>query len=283
MRSIYTSSGAFPTRIFAEILATAKEWGLTEIELSSDIAADPDNIGIARRARNHFSFLLHNYFPAPADPFVLNLGSTDPDALARSRDHCRRALELSAELHAPLFAAHAGFAANLSPSHLGGKFDMRDAAPRETTYSIFVDSVGELVRHGGRLGVPFLVENNVVTVENIVDGENRFLLLAEPGEILLCARDVGGGFGMLIDTGHLNVTAQSLQIDKAEAMRAVSGITKAYHVSDNDGLRDNNRGFDADAWFLPLMKDNLPVTIEVYRASRLELDNYIRILRETRS
>jgi len=53
--------------------------------------------------------ILHNYFPPPAVPFVLNLASTCNEIRLRSVQHCIQGLQLSAEIAAPFFSAHAGF------------------------------------------------------------------------------------------------------------------------------------------------------------------------------
>lgn len=277
-RNVYLSSGAFPSRKLADILSTAADWGVVNVELSSDVAPSADNIAIARRARRAHTFLLHNYFPAPARPFVLNLASADKENLDRSRQHCRKALEISAELEAPLFAAHAGFAAQLAPADLGSKFDPERATPRKEAYATFLDSVGDLVLYGKKLGVRFLVENNVVTKSNLRDGKNRYLLLADPEEIRLCASDIGDDFGMLVDTGHLKVSAQSLGFDPVDAMAAIDHCTVAYHLSDNDGVRDSNGIFSADAWFVPLLDRRRTATVEVYHSSQRDVESMLDLL-----
>src|SRR5690349_9576210 len=79
MTAAYVSSGAFPSRRLGEILDHATGWGLTHVELSSDIAYDAANVATARAAGRHVRLMLHNYFPAPKEPFVLNLAAVDRD------------------------------------------------------------------------------------------------------------------------------------------------------------------------------------------------------------
>jgi sugar phosphate isomerase/epimerase len=278
MSGTYVSSGAFTSRRLDEILDIAAEWGLTHVELSSDVAYDAANVGLAKSAGRRCRLMLHNYFPAPKQPFVLNLAAEDRDILERSRAHCRAALELSAELEAPVFAAHAGFMVQPDPQQLGRPLAPTAVWPREDAYRLFVDSVGALAAFGRRLGVRFLVENNVVSPFNAREGRNPFLLLAEPVEMLRCAADLGEDFGLLMDVGHLKVSAMTLGFDAIEALRAVASLVAAWHLSDNDGTTDNNRGFDASAWFIPYLTDTCPITLEVYKTTEPDIRKMMRLL-----
>jgi sugar phosphate isomerase/epimerase len=281
MSEAYVSSGAFPSRRLGEILGLADAWGLTHVELSSDVAYDADNARLARSADPRFRLILHNYFPAPQQPFVLNLAAADPEILERSRAHCRAALELSAELEAPIFAAHAGFMVQPDPQELGRPLAATAAWPREDAYRNFVDNVGELAAFGRRLGVRFLVENNVVSPFNARDGKNPFLLLVEPAEMLRCAADVGGDFGLLMDVGHLKVSAKTLGFDAAAALHDVAALVAAWHLSDNDGTTDDNRAFDDSAWFLPYLSDTCPITLEVYNTTEPDIRGMMSLLDRT--
>tara|TARA_A100001388_G_scaffold241846_1_gene198348 strand:- start:279 stop:617 length:339 start_codon:yes stop_codon:yes gene_type:complete len=70
-----------------------------------------------------------DYFPAPETPFVLNLAAQDEDEDQRSVAHCRRALDLSAEIGVPFFAAHAGFAMQPRGDQLGPRIARRRKTP----------------------------------------------------------------------------------------------------------------------------------------------------------
>lgn len=170
---------------------------------------------MARRHAGDFNFLVHNYFPAPAEPFVLNLASVEKDSLEKSLAHCRRAIELTAELGAPFYAAHAGFATSVSVEHLGRPFDDTKTVPRDTAYKIFRQSVTELLAHADKYGVAFYVENNAVAPFNAPDGRNNMLLLSDPDELVEFYNDINDpNFGYLVDVGHINVSAKTLGFDR---------------------------------------------------------------------
>jgi sugar phosphate isomerase/epimerase len=273
----YISTGAFPTRNLSEIFNMARDWGISNIELSSDVAHDPENLSLMRLNRNKFEFLLHNYFPAPAEPFVLNLAAADDDMLKRSRAHCIQALEISAEVGAPIYGAHAGFLLQPRPDQLGKAWS-GPTIPRQTAYDIFLDSVNLLIDEAKKLGVTFLIENNVVAPSNVDKQGQSPLLLADPQEIKKFAKDIGEDFGILMDVGHLNVSAASLGFNVLEALHQIDPHIVAYHLSDNNGLADSNEPITNESWFVSCLIDSKITTIEVYNADANIIENCLSVL-----
>ena len=274
---IYASSGAFLSRELALLLDEAAAAGVRHVELSSGVAWGPDNLAVVLRNRGRFRFLVHNYFPPPERPFVLNLASSDPEIRARSIDHCRGAIDLAHELESDLFTVHAGFALEPKVSELGRPIT-GEAVDIEVAYGIFRDTVGELVVYGEGRGVRLGIENNVVAPFNLRHGRNVFLLMATAEEICRLARDISSPrLGFLIDSGHLNVSARTLGFDREAFLEAVGPRVLGWHLSDNDGTADSNRPFGSDAWFLPWVR-KIPgemVVIEAYRLAPHLLDGCI--------
>ena len=271
---VFISTGAFDTPDLEAVLEAARTMGIRHLELSSGVRYRADNLERVRQSRDTFSFLVHNYFPPPETPFVLNLASGDPEILRRSREHCRAALELSAELGAPFFSAHPGFTMQPRPDQLGRPFGDDSGIPHAEALANFTDSVRGLLADAAELNVDFLIENNVVAPFNLLDGRNDRLLMAEPEEMLAFAEAVSHPrFGYLMDVGHLNVSAYALGFERNRAMDALAPLIRAFHLSDNDGTVDSNQVFDSDAWFLPWLKvcPGACVVIEAYRASAAAL------------
>lgn len=251
---VYVSTGAVADAPLSAVLDQLQAWGAECIELGSAVRHAADNVAVAVARAESIPLLVHNYFPAPADPFVLNLAAADEDVLRRSRAHCRACLDLTARIGAPFYAAHAGFAFLPKPEHLGRTFTGGAVAPRAEALERFRDSVIQLLDHARGLGVSFLVENNVCAPFNAPDGVNDKLLLADPTEMLDFARQVGReDFGYLIDAAHLKVSARTLGFDLSDAMERLLPLTRAFHLSDNDGTADTNHAFGMDAWFLPFL------------------------------
>ena len=279
--AIYASSGAFMGRDLPVILEEAATAGVERIELSSGVAWRPDNLDVVRRNRSRFGFLVHNYFPPPEQPFVLNLASADPGIRARSLAHCRGAIDLAHELETDLFTVHAGFAIEPKVSELGRPITGEAAVDLDEAYRIFRDSVGALVTYGQKSGVRLGVENNVVAPFNLRDGLNTFLLMGTAEEIARLAADVASPWlGFLIDTGHLNVSARTLGFDRDRFLETVRPWLVGWHLSDNDGTADSNHPFDGDAWFLPWIArtPGAAVVIEAYRLPKASLDACLAVV-----
>jgi len=272
MREIFVSTGAFKPERLEDIFALARDWGVKNIELSSGVPHEPDVRSLIEKHKDEFRFLVHNYFPAPKKPFVLNLAANDPHIREKSLIHCRRALDLTVDLGAPFYAAHAGFSFNPKVEQLGAVHDGNPDVSKERVYDIFLDNVREVLKYARSLGVRFYVENNVVAPFNAPDGLNDRFLLADPDEMIRFAEDINDpSFGYLVDVGHLNVSAQTLGFERNAAIDVLMPFIRAFHLSDNDGTEDSNKPFDGDAWFLPWLAQYPQSTI-VIEAYRLEPD-----------
>jgi sugar phosphate isomerase/epimerase len=275
---IYASSGAFLSRELAPLLDEAAAAGIDRVELSSGVAWRADNLDVVRRNRARFRFLVHNYFPPPERPFVLNLASADPEIRERSLAHCRGAMDLAGELGSDLFTVHAGFALEPKVGELGRPITAEVTVDIEAAYRIFRDSVGAMVAYGEARGVRLGIENNVVAPFNLRQGRNVFLLMATAEEILRLAADIASPrLGFLIDSGHLNVSARSLGFTREAFLEAVAPLILGWHLSDNDGTADSNHPFGRGAWFLPWVAKHPGdmVVIEAYRLQRPRLEECI--------
>lgn len=279
-RRIYCSTGVFPSRDIDEILRTALDSGIHRLELGSGVMFRRD---LLEKVRAHFGapfrYLIHNYFPPPEEPFVLNLAARDSEMLARSRRHCRVAIDLAAEFGADFYSVHSGFALHARPEQLGRSLLEAPSFPYEEAYAIFVGSVIELNRYAASRGVRFLVENNVVAPFNLVDGGNAYLLMARANELIRLWRDVASpNLGFLIDVGHVNVTARTLGFDRRAFLDTVGPHVAAFHLSDNCGDADDNLPFDERAWFLPVLR-NFPSAVMIIEAYRMSTEQTFECIR----
>lgn len=250
---VYVSSCAFGTRSIRDALRTAEQWGIERIELSSGLAHDPDAADIARQASKNFQIKCHNYFPAPRDPFVLNLASSEPDIHERSTEHVRRLIQLTADVGDNACSVHAGFALDPATNELGRPIHTLASQPLDAARERFTETVARLTEFAGEVDVHFLIENNVLAPFNLgPSGANETLLMVEGQEMSQLARDVNAdNFGLLIDTGHLRVSAHALGFDVEAAIDEVAPYVRAWHANWNDGRADTNEPFGPDC---PLLK-----------------------------
>jgi sugar phosphate isomerase/epimerase len=191
--------------------------------------------------------LIHNYFPPPRKPFVLNLASSNDAIRAASLAHGNQGLALAADAGLPFYSVHAGFGIDPDPSRLGKPFGNADAAvSRVESQKRFVESLRLLLAEADRRRVDLLVENNVVIQAN----RNIALLCDQPEEISTLFKNLPHPrLGLLLDTGHLHVTAKTFGFDPHAAVDTLRPYVRALHHSDNDALRDSNQPLGPAYWF----------------------------------
>lgn len=248
----YLSSLAIP----ADTVPSLEDWcerhGVGHVELTSSFGYYPGIVRDLRQRRGRTHFLLHNYFPPPERPFVINLASDDVSVRRASVEHCRACLDLTVELGSPHYSVHAGFARDLKPSDLGGAAELGPGADLTEPARRFVEQIWVLAEHAGALGVDLLIENNVLPARHRMNGRNTMLLAVEAEETLrLLEQITHPRVGLLVDVAHLRVSAEAAGHDPVRSLRALRPWVRGLHLSENDGLADTNESFGEDAWFMP--------------------------------
>ncbi len=277
---IYMSSIAFMGQSMEEMTKVAQthEWPL---EFSSGIPFHPQALDFFYNYP--LPHLAHNYFPAPKEPFVLNLASNDGAIRQRSVDHCLRGLAISRHVNAPFYCAHAGFCLDPNPAELGKKLDQpTEKIDRQLHWNVFLDSIRIILAKAEEVSVDFYIENNVTAAMNLnLHGQNP-LLCSHFEEIKQLFTDLNHPrFGLLLDTAHLKVSAQTLSFDLKTALSQLSPHIKALHHSDNNGQLDSNQPLTTDYWFKEFMPTfgNLPNVIEVKQIKTTQINQQISLLR----
>jgi sugar phosphate isomerase/epimerase len=247
----YVSSLAFYGKTPEEIVEIAMEFQLA-IEFSSGMPYRTDMEQFFNEAK--LNKILHNYFPAPKEPFVLNLASANEEIRQKSINHCLNGINLSAINDCPFFAAHAGFCIDPSPNDLGNQLKFKNEFDLDNHWKLFFSSLDVLISHANSKKVQFLIENNVLATFNYRDSINP-LLCCESRDIMkvFAQYDRDDYFGLLLDTAHLKVSCQTLNLNLVEELEKVSKYIRAIHHSDNNGVIDNNLPISNDYWQLQLL------------------------------
>jgi sugar phosphate isomerase/epimerase len=255
-----------------EILDKFESAGLDAVELGSSRLDAPDGL-VDRLARRRVAYAVHNYFPPPRTPFVLNLGSADATIAARSAAFVASSLDLAAQIRAPFYGVHGGFAVDAVDVGPAG-LSLPDAPPARTAREAarrYEERIAPLADRARELEVALLVENNVC----IPDNRGKVLhQSAEELEELIAAVP---GVGLLVDTGHLNVTATTFGFDREAFVHTLAPHIGAFHVHDNDGLVDQHRPAAPDSWILPLVRSvGAPLVVEARFPDVAALADHVR-------
>tara|TARA_R110001583_G_scaffold82491_1_gene218775 strand:- start:12562 stop:13863 length:1302 start_codon:yes stop_codon:yes gene_type:complete len=278
--SIGISTLAFNKISREDILAIAKDYAWT-IEFSSSFPYQEDMVEFFSSI--NIKRLAHNYFPAPKEPFVINLGSRKEKIRQHSISHCIQGLKISKKAGAPCFSAHAGFCIDPDPNQLGKQLDVNVDIDKDLNWRLFVESVKTIVAEAERINMSFFIENNVTSKFNLRDDGQEVLFCSRAEESLDLINEVGSeNFGLLLDTAHLKVSSKSLDFDMNEAVKKLMPYIKYIHHSDNDGTKDTNEAIGADYWFLPWMREfNQCIhVLEVKNIGIEEIKNQIKLLKK---
>jgi sugar phosphate isomerase/epimerase len=261
---IYTSTGGFrdqPAWLTSQKLI---ERGISNIELSGG-TFDPNTLSQLKKLSTDANFQIHNYFPSPEVPFVFNLASLNQHTAQRSIDHARVAMQWAVELGNPIYSFHAGFLLDPKVEELGGGITKRPMFNREHAMEVFLERVNMLADEAKQMGVSLLIENNVISANNLkIFTENPFLM-ATSEECVHVMNHTPSNVQLLIDVAHLKVSAHSLGFDKVTFLNECFPWIGAHHLSDNDGKRDSNQIVTRDSWFWPYLKQGLSYySLEIY-------------------
>jgi sugar phosphate isomerase/epimerase len=248
--SVFASTGCVAGG-FWETLGGYRDAGLDDVELGTTTEPLGDDL-VERLGRHGLRYVVHNYFPPPPESFVLNLASPDAEVRGRSLRLVDAALELAAALGSPIYSVHAGFVSD--PIGFDGRsFVFAAAGDAGAAKERFREALEGPLAHARELGVDLLVENNVCTPA--VEGS---LLLQAPEEF-----EELDGFGILLDTGHLNVSAATLGFDRTEFARRLGPRIGAFHLHDNDGSADRHEPVERDSWALDAVRAAPSATVVV--------------------
>jgi hypothetical protein len=142
-------------------IARYRDAGIGNIELGASVFVEPGDMEQVQKSDG--TFLIHNYFPPPDEPFVVNLASADDAIRTRSIDLAKNALALSASLGARLYSVHAGFVTDPTGFDTTSFMFPDPTSPddKALAFARFVLSLEEILPAAEEAGVHLLIENNV--------------------------------------------------------------------------------------------------------------------------
>lgn len=262
---IYISTGCSKHKNIENNLHEIISWGFRNIELTGGFDRD-DFLSFNFNNYSNLNFQCHNYFPPPSKHFVLNLSGRD-DVYTNSLNLIREAIGFSQSYRSARYGIHAGFRVDPKLNELGKKFKKKGLIPLEEAEERMIKSLQLLKKETGN--VKLYVENNVFSASNFqsYDGENPFLL-CQFSDYERIAKKVD--LKVLLDIGHLKVSCNTLGLEFKKELQKFLEVTDYIHISDNDGLSDQNFGVDLQSETFSILKSNRKLfrektyTVEVY-------------------
>lgn len=220
---------------------------------------------IQLKQRHGLQYQVHNYFPPPPVPFVLNLASCNDDLYRMSIEHVHTAASISRALGNTRYGVHAGFLIDIRVDEAGRRVGRRQINDRALALQRFSEAFGGLV--AAYPDMEFYIENNVASAANQESiGENAFLFTNYESYLELQRHCPGSR--ILLDLAHLKVSCHTDGLEFGDQASRLLPLTDYLHVSDNEGLADTNHGLtEVGTDVLDVLRDqvgNQDITFEVY-------------------
>lgn len=278
MNKIFLSTAAFSHRPGVETALEYHKHGIENSELSGGTFLK-NQVDLIKEIKNiHFN--LHNYFPPPENPFVINLATKNEKILNATEKHIFNAIDLAEHLKLKDYSFHAGFLVDPKPDDLGKTTKSKNFIDREEGLKIFVKRIEKISNYANKKKINLLIENNVMKKSSYDFLKRNVALMAQPDEIQTIMSKTPTNINLLLDVAHLKVSSNVLNFDLNSALDKINPWVRAYHFSDNNGYDDSNDLIKEDSWFMnKIKKDAIFYTVEVYNKDINKLKKQIDIIK----
>lgn len=266
---LYISTGCVPGKTIGERVELLAQEGFYNLELTGGTIYYHEYIDelLQLKKKYQLNYLVHNYFPPPEHPFVLNLGSLQGDVIDQSLSLCKKAIKDAAVLGSSNYSVHAGFYFDPQIRELGAILDNRILNDAATAKATFIENVQHLKEMANQYDIDLYIENNVVNQGSFLSFNKEvpaMLLNHEDYQELQEEID----FNLLLDVAHLKVSTNSLELDYPTELSVLIQHSEYVHLSDNNSLKDENKSITQDSELFKLLSNenlsNKIIVLEVY-------------------
>lgn len=262
---IYISTSCIKSKYIFESIKILGENNFNNIELSGGtFFYDKIEEDLLRlKAERKLNYLIHNYFPPPEEPFVLNLASLDSNIYNRTLSFYENSIRFSEKLGISFYGIHAGFFMNPSIKQIGKNFSFKKLFDVNKSIEQFCNGYNNLSTISKKVSI--YIENNVFSYENYnVFKENPFMLLCYNDYIKLKDKI---NFKFLLDIGHLKISSNILGLNFEKELELLLPESDYLHISDNDSLNDINDPIKRSSSMYEILRrlnlKNKTITLEI--------------------
>ena len=280
--SVYVSTGGFYNLSADKTTEQFVKENIKFIELSGGLYSKDLIINLSKYLEAGVKFQIHNYFPPPKNPFILNLASDDKNIREQSLNHVMNSLKCCEILKSNFYSFHAGFLCDFSISEIGKKIKKRKLNDRNKSKDIFNKSLEKISKVASDLNINLMIENNVLSKKNFLEFNSNPFLMCDTKETVEIMKNSPKNINLLVDVAHLRVSSNSLGFDPKNFFLECDDYIVGYHLSDNNGLADTNEKINQNSWFWNYLKKGVDyISLEIYGEKVSEL-NKIKSLTENK-
>ena len=286
----YISTSCYPGTLVIDAILRCRELNPDYVEISAPHHYQSLNefeIILNDLNKEGVNIVLHNYFPPPKTPFILNMASNDNRVISQSEELVMNALNLSLAAGSPIYGIHAGYLY----SGVAGSDGM--FVWDEDSYSSYNDSLRKSTEFVKRFSKEFNDRRVKLLIENLFPGvKKQASLFCSLSEIKEYMSLVPQSVGLLLDLGHLNISSNLLEFDRDEFLDdyldEFGSRLYEIHISENDGFRDLHLPPKSNSWQLNALRKihSIPLQegseriycLEARRATEQELKVSLEII-----
>ena len=281
--NIFVSSAALKNNSIAKVSKKFENAGIKNIEFSGGLYEE-DVLKKLKKLQKKQNILIHNYFPRPKKDFVLNLATANKFILKKTEAFIKKSILLCSKLNIKYYSFHAGFLIDPKIRMLGKKIKKTSIQNRDESLKRFILRTNKLARFAKKHNVELLIENNVLSKKNYLVFKNNPLLMTSYQEMIKIMKNTPNNVNLLIDVGHLKVSAKTLKFNMKNTLSKVNKWVKGYHLSENNGLEDSNNFFKSNSWFLKILKTNVDyISLEIYSTNLKRIKAQVNFLKRNLS
>lgn len=239
---IYISSACLKNKYIGDTIKILAQNGIKNIELSggSSYYMELEKDLLELKAKYGLTYACHAYFPPPRIPFVVNLASCNDTVYQQSIDHYMRCIKMLKQIECSVLSIHAGFLVEIGVDEIGHKLSNRVVYDEESAYERFFAAYESIEKMCAENNIRLYLENNVLSRENYRRfGFQNHMMMTDYASIVRMRECLK--FNLLLDLGHLHVSAKTLGLDYVEECNKLKEYVRWIHISENNGIFDGHK------------------------------------------
>lgn len=264
---IYISSSCIKKDRIARVVKSLAESGIRNIELSGGTGYYEEieyDLKVLKE-RYRLTYACHAYFPPPKKPFVVNLASCNDEIYQQSVEHYNQCIKMLKHIDCRVLSVHAGFMVEVGTDEIGKKLSKRIVYDEGKAYDRFCSAYRCLSQQCIDSGIALFLENNVLDANNYREfGGHNYMMMTDYSSIMKMREQLD--FNLLLDLGHLYVSARTLGLDFQWECSNLDGYAEWIHLSENNGVFDEHKPLREDSKILQefrkMVTPNMNVTLE---------------------
>ncbi|MCF8296750.1 MAG: sugar phosphate isomerase/epimerase [Saprospiraceae bacterium] len=265
---IFISTSCIKSNTIRESIEKLVKHGFHNIELSGGTRSYPELESdlLNLKKQHNLNFTIHNYFPPPQEPFVINIASENEEIRKKSLNHFQKGILLAQKLDVDKIGMHAGFYIDPNACEIGSPLSYSIVAEKSESLFRFIDGFNYLQNAAGN--IKLYIENNVISKSNFETYGKNPLMLTCYSEYIELRKLID--FPLILDVAHLFVSSNTLGLEFESEIKALLKVSDYLHLSNNEGIEDSNSAFEEKSEIFNFLLQNKKliknktITLEIY-------------------